>query len=280
MPIIQTWRGYLQTAGLTESSLLQVPAQHEHPVLAFLHLEGRIAQNLLEQVNTDLLGIEKVILGNSSATSHLAKVGADLLASTTPDAWSTIWSSTDDATAWMRSAANRIVALHGMWSRVTLESIAGALQGGFSLSSFFRPTTFLNALRQTAAQAGVGPLDDLKLTAIWEGVPPVCAVPDAVLRAGSARISGLQLSGVGWDAGRGMVDSKADAGELTPLPTAHLVWLAQDAADPYPAKEALTTPLYRAMDREETITRLPVPIGAGSLVKWVLSGVALVTSDL
>ncbi|KAF6780512.1 hypothetical protein AHF37_00022 [Paragonimus kellicotti] len=92
------------------------------------------------------------------------------------------------------------------------------------LADLFRPSTFLNAIRQqTARQLGVS-IDSLKLTSYWPHQSSQAPVYGS--RYLPVRIAKLKLEGANFESGR-LAPSQPESPSLIHLPDVTLVWTEQ-----------------------------------------------------
>lgn len=281
-PVADAWQSLTSRENVSEEAMARdeaTAASSDDPVVSFAQLEVRLASTLVARVSGDLRALGAVLAGGA-LTPAVQALGEHLLAGNVPASWTAIWEGPDDITQWCRAVATRAGAIHHTWAPVGRgdTEASSLLASPLQLSDLFRPDTLLNALRQRAARAGAGALNTLKLVCSWQGVPGDGLPASSAVQAGQMILRGLGVSGALWEPGRGIVDAAAGSPEYTPLPNVTLAWVPDEAPEPYSGSSALTTPVYRSLDRQEVLTRLSVPLGTGNPVKWVLAGVAAVCS--
>ena len=142
-----------------------------------------------------------------------------------PSAWVDVWEGPEAPVAWMKAAAERIVAL-GRWQQASLSG--SLLNSPLRLNELLSPSFFLTALRQqTARQANV-PMDTLRLVAALE--PQL--LQQAPLRV---QVDGLLVQGALCQPPQGLREiMSADAPIFSAMPPVHLAWVPLSAPEPYP----------------------------------------------
>lgn len=142
-------------------------------------------------------------------------------------------------------------------------AVAGnLLRSPVSLSNFFRPDTFFNALRQKTAQATGVAMDSLVFKSAWGEA----GVAGATL---SVQLTGLQIQGCVFD-GQRLSEADRETPTLVKVPTLSVAYVQEVVNH----DNDLEVPLYAATDRSKLLARLYVPC-ASNANKWILAGVAM-----
>ncbi|ETM45567.1 hypothetical protein L914_09413, partial [Phytophthora nicotianae] len=227
-------------------------------------LENDYALDLVQQVNTSLQALKKVIYGTGLLTPAIQTVAKALLKGVVPTEWATQWEGSENVGTWLRGLAMRKRALSEWQEAVGSGQL---LTKGLDLSELLHPGTFLNALRQQSAREQKCSMDGMKLLSCWE----------------RDRLSGtkvewfeltrLLLQGASFEGGT-LLEAVSDAQELVAVPSCYVAFVREDAQEMYEKENCIKTPLYYATDRERMLVEISVPI-AGDRARWVLAGVAL-----
>ncbi|KAE9115561.1 Cytoplasmic dynein 2 heavy chain 1 [Phytophthora fragariae] len=266
-PLLETWgklTSGFQLEGTASSSSTSKNLQAMAPADAFVAQENEYALDLVQQVNSSLQALKKVIYGTGLLTPAIQTVAIALLKGAVPTEWSAQWESSETVATWLRGLAMRKRALSEWQEAVGTGQL---LTKGLDLSELLHPGTFLNALRQQSAREQKCSMDGMKLLSCWE----------------RERLSGtkvewfeltrLLLQGASFEGGT-LLESVSDAQELVAVPSCYVAFVREDAQEMYEKENCIKTPLYYATDRERMLVEISMPI-AGDRARWVLAGVAL-----
>ena len=249
------------------------------PLAAFVALEVSFASSLTSLVHSDIIAIQQVLRSGAVPSSALQEVGAALLSDIVPSSWSKGWTGPPTPLAWLSGLLKRRSAL-SRWSAAVASR--NLLTTPLALRDLFRPSAFLNALRQLSARSARAAsnnaslsADSLKLVFTWRGQQALQRIPGVI----AVSISKLRLQGAAWDAERSCFAEVGETDdEYQPVPHVTAAWVPTEAADQINSSVAgasalLPIPLYQQADRESLITEIPVPCGADK-ARWVLGGTA------
>ncbi|TYZ58493.1 hypothetical protein PybrP1_004198 [[Pythium] brassicae (nom. inval.)] len=237
------------------------------PTDAFVALENEFARDLVQQVNSALVGLKKVLFGTGLLTPAIQTVAAALLKGAVPSEWSARWEGSESVATWMRSLAVRRRAL-SEWQAAAASG--KLLSRGLDMSELLHPGTFLNALRQQSARELRCSMDGMQLLSCWE--------KDKLALAEHAKlewfeITRLLLQGASFEGGT-LVEAASDAHELAAAPSCFVAYARDGAPELYAKENCLKVPLYYSTNRERVLAEIAVPI-SGDHARWVLAGVAL-----
>ncbi|THD25188.1 Cytoplasmic dynein 2 heavy chain 1 [Fasciola hepatica] len=130
-----------------------------------------------------------------------------------------------------RTAGNRVIAQLRLlkrnvgpnWlERAETDHLIQSTSPALDLADLFRPSTFLNAVRQqTARQMGV-PIDSLKLASLWpDGMR---GSSETQTKSITIRVTNLKLEGALFESGH-LTPSHPESPSLTHLPDIYLMWI-------------------------------------------------------
>ncbi|KAJ8530396.1 hypothetical protein ON010_g14516 [Phytophthora cinnamomi] len=254
-PLLETW-GKLTTGfqleGTSSSSSSGKNLQAMAPADAFVAQENEYALDLVQQVNSSLQALKKVIYGTGLLTPAIQTVAIALLKGAVPAEWSSQWEGSENVATWLRGLAMRKRALSEWQEAVGTGQL---LTKGLDLSDLLHPGTFLNALRQQSAREQKCSMDGMKLLSCWE----------------RERLSGtkvewfeltrLLLQGASFEGGT-LLEAVSDAQELVAVPSCYVAFVREDAQEMYEKENCIKTPLYYATDRERMLVEISMPIAA------------------
>ncbi|RYY34515.1 hypothetical protein EON62_03225, partial [archaeon] len=275
-PVLEQWQALLSAAPALTARPPPVAAREAallNPIASFFVVEAALATRLLDTVDADLQAIKRVVLGTELLSASVLAAATPLLAGAVPDTWSSLWSGPDSPLPWLQGMTARALASR----RWAAAAEAGWAHGtSIQLHDLYRPSIFLNALRQHTARAiqaastsaDAPAMDALKLVTAWDAA--------ALSRAPVvASITGLAVQGALFDTSRNMLtDATMEANELQPLPPVFIAWVPSTFPDVQPAATSLAVPVYQALDRSQYVFDMSVPCGTDR-VRWVLAGVAI-----
>lgn len=192
------------------------------------------------------------------------------------------WAGGPESThTWLRELVRKRMALTRLRGLVEKNRL---LEEPMNLGDFFRPSTFVSALRQLTARSTGCPMDQLHLACSWEK-------DSNTLRkcTHTCTITGLWLQGAAVQSGSGALrEPKPDAPDLVPVPavTIGFVPLA-DAHNNTNGAYTTPVPVFLTLSREDLLMELPMKVeasaaalkdvqeGASIDTQWVLAGTAL-----
>lgn len=252
-----------QLEGASSSSSPGKNLQAMAPADAFVAQENEYALDLVQEVNSSLQALKKVIYGTGLLTPAIQTVAIALLKGAVPAEWSSQWEGSERGHLAARACHAQACALQ--WQEAV--GTGQLLTKGLDLSELLHPGTFLNALRQQSAREQKCSMDGMKLLSCWE----------------RERLSGtkiewfeltrLLLQGASFEGGT-LLEAVSDAQELVAVPSCYVAFVREDAQEMYEKENCIKTPLYYATDRERMLVEISMPI-AGDRARWVLAGVAL-----
>ncbi|KAL3666923.1 hypothetical protein V7S43_007870 [Phytophthora oleae] len=270
-PLLETW-GKLTTGFQLEGTSLSSSSgknlQAMTPADAFVALENEYALDLVQQVNSILQALKKVIYGTGLLTPAIQTVAKALLKGVVPTEWAAQWEGSENVATWLRGLAMRKRALSEWQEAVGTGQL---LSKGLDLSELLHPGTFLNALRQQSAREQKCSMDGMKLLSCWEREKL------SGTKVEWFELTRLLLQGASFEGGT-LLEAVSDAQELVAVPSCYVAFVREDAQEMYEKENCIKTPLYYATDRERMLVEISMPI-AGDRARWVLAGVALFLGD-
>lgn len=185
-PLLQQWHSMTTGSRVLEISASPVDATHG-PLVSFLSLETRNACGLVATVHGSLSYLDSVLRGSALVTPTALEDGATLMAGTVPRKWAEYWEEVTCSVGLIGVLCFILVDLQGpesvqafmrgLVTRTTTcaQYLALATRGELlnrpiELRSLFRPTTFLNAVRQLTARETGKPMDELKLVSAFGAI--------------------------------------------------------------------------------------------------------------
>ncbi|KAA3681040.1 dynein heavy chain 2, cytosolic [Paragonimus westermani] len=212
----------------------------ESPVVEFLRLELRNALHLIHTVHTGLAGLSRACRGMQFVTAALHRLAESLLHGETPSCWLSEWpEGPEEPISFLRDLVTKANAVQNWMTLAEANQLIQPNSAALDLADLFRPSTFLNAVRQqTARQLGVS-IDSLKLTSYWPDQSG--QAPEYGSRYLPVRIAKLKLEGANFESGR-LAPSQLDSPSLTHLPDVTLVWIEQGNR---PAEAVIILNTYR-----------------------------------
>ncbi|XP_074620352.1 cytoplasmic dynein 2 heavy chain 1-like [Acropora palmata] len=263
-PILNLWKKLNQGSQLIQMKIT-APAEtgDESPVTSFVQLERYNAVRLVQIVHASLSSLSKVIRGTALLDAEVQALAGSLLKQEVPLSWSSRLEGPEDPIHWLRALVAKTLALGSWVERCNSSSL---LNDVLDLSELFHPDTFLNALRQQTARAMKTSIDGLKLAVSWK---------ESQIRGTkfTVKLGGLQLEGCTFD-GNTLTENQRDSPSVSAIPTAAVAWVPKDTADPYPASECISVPIYYNADRDRTVTCFNMPC-SGNQARWTQCGAAL-----
>ncbi|CAH8626063.1 unnamed protein product [Dicrocoelium dendriticum] len=256
----------MENAGTTE----------KNPVLDFLRLESSNALRLVNIVHSGLAGLSRACRGTQFITASLYDLATKLLHSETPSIWLAGWQEgPEEPIHFLRQLVSKANAVQNWLKLAESHQLLQHNSGPLDLADLFRPTTFLNAIRQQTAR-GIGvPIDQLELVSIWpeqqSGVQWQREEPYSI------RVAKLKLEGASFDSGR-LAPCLSESPSFTHLPEVLLVWKKKKDLELTHMEGSISLPLYMDPERQYLITNLRVPCPVGSQNQWIQAGAALLVT--
>ncbi|CAH8521268.1 unnamed protein product [Heterobilharzia americana] len=242
---------------------------NERPVREFLQLELHNALQLVQSVHSSLASLSRACRGTQLVRGNLYQLANSLLKGETPDSWLSQWpEGPDEVVPFLKDlVAKRMLYRHGLSKPKMI-----------NLANLFRPTTFLNALRQqTARQLDVS-IDTLKLSCQWLQLNQSSSMLSTDNNKSIAvRITNLKLEGANFRNGQ-LSQSYSDDPSLIQLPDIILKWIPKHELDPLCENDSISLPIYLNNTRSNLMTHIRVPCPPGSQNQWIQAGTALLLS--
>ncbi|KER30421.1 hypothetical protein T265_03154 [Opisthorchis viverrini] len=250
----------------------------ESPVVEFLRLELNNALHLVHTVHAGLAGLSRTCRGTQLLTTALRQLAESLLHGETPDSWLAEWpEGPEDPVSFLRDLVAKAIAVQNLMKLAETKQFLRANSPPIDLADLFRPTTFLNAVRQqTARQLGVA-IDTLKLVCAWPGQ----SNQSSTLSEGHIpiRIAKLKLEGAVFESDQ-LAPSQPESPSLVYLPELTLIWIEQDMPDFIRIEASISLPVYLDSARQHLVTYLRVPCPTGTQNQWIQAGTALLLTSL
>lgn len=103
----------------------------------------------LQTIHSHLSALNKVLKSSSLLSSAVYSLATSLLHHDVPTEWCSLWEGPADPFQYLRNVVAKSIAL-GVWSEKHAKG--DLLNSGLDLSDLFRPSTFINAVRQQTAR--------------------------------------------------------------------------------------------------------------------------------
>ncbi|CAH8544142.1 unnamed protein product [Heterobilharzia americana] len=253
---------------------------NERPVREFLQLELHNALQLVQSVHSSLASLSRACRGTQLVRGNLYQLANSLLKGETPDSWLSQWpEGPDEVVPFLKDLVAKANAVQ-TWTKQAENDQFLSEQNthGLDLANLFRPTTFLNALRQqTARQLDVS-IDTLKLSCQWLQLNQSSSMLSTDNNKSIAvRITNLKLEGANFRNGQ-LSQSYSDDPSLIQLPDIILKWIPKHELDPLCENDSISLPIYLNNTRSNLMTHIRVPCPPGSQNQWIQAGTALLLS--
>jgi dynein heavy chain 2 len=283
--ILDQWKHFATTTpGLiskkkeTLSTNSSSNANLSDPIDDFIIMEYDFSGELCNIVDSSLNELKKILYGTGLLTPLIFNIGKCLLQDTIPIEWEKHWDGIDKPQKWISELVRKRISL----MKLKLQITKGILQSGdaISLGDFFRPSIFINALRQQTARKLNIAIDKVYMISSFEKgggeVKHSCEI--------SCEISGIMLQGALFQADA-LQESSSDAFELNPIPNVYIGFTKNNPqanndqnTSNYRGKKKdivyVSTPLYISSSRNEYIVDIHMPSECNA-DKWILTGTAL-----
>ncbi|KAJ1446203.1 dynein heavy chain and region D6 of dynein motor-domain-containing protein [Pelagophyceae sp. CCMP2097] len=275
-PLIEQWATLVQQCpalgGKGARAAAPAAGAAEDPIVAFVSMENEMAATIAALVDASLAALKRVVYGTALLTPAASQAAVALIGGRVPSAWAKGWQGPERPAAWVGGLAAKTAALATWDARARSGAL---LQQPLRLTDVFRPSTFLNALRQLTARTAKCSMDELVLVSAWSQARVGAAV--------SVVADGLLLQGAELR-GTDLVEAAPDAAEFVAVPPLALGFAVRDAANPRGAAHGkLVVPVYIDASREQHLVDVEMDIPDGGKdagpATWILAGVAMFLSD-
>jgi len=265
-PILDLWQQLTSSSNdiIGRNMKVSKVSDDEDPLVSFVSMECDLAGEICSMVDSTLVALKKVLFGSGLLTPAIQLAATSLLSDTLPNDWLNKWEGPDKPQAWLNEIVRKRSSLN------KLKSLKNQLLNEkLSLSDFFHPGTFINALRQqTSRKLGVA-IDVVTMVSSWgnNSSPELrdCPLP--------CPIAGLLLQGASFKGGE-LQELVPDANEISPAPVVYIGFIIKK--DDGGRNNLLDVPLYHSPSREEFIVSLQMPLASSSdNNKFILSGIGL-----
>lgn len=234
------------------------------PIEGFITAELSAAQKLVSKVDQCMNDLRLVLEGTQLLTEDRRQESGCLIQGFIPPQWEGMFPcSNTSVLPWMQALLRRAVALL-QWHHICLQGTI--LKCTIDLSIFFRPKTFLNALRQETAHITHHPLASLILIATTTAPPENAAL--------SVQLEGLLLQGAVLDESNMLqFIETADVPAATIVKTAHVAW----AMKPLEYAFSTSVPVYANSSKEDYICDFVLPCESKvAAQQFVLAGTSII----
>ncbi|VDP79028.1 unnamed protein product [Echinostoma caproni] len=249
----------------------------EPPVLQFLRLEWHNALHLVQTVHNGLAGLSRACRGTQLVTAGLHQLAESLLHGETPKTWLDEWpEGALDPVSFLRDLVRKASAVQDWLEREENNQLIQRDSPALDLADLFRPSTFLNAVRQQTARQMSVPIDSLKLACWWPN--SIHRNSEKQMKSIIVRVTNLKLEGALFESGR-LAPSHPESPSLTHLPDVSLLWIPKSSPDPVSSEESISLPVYLDNARDSLVANLRVPCPVGTQDQWIQAGVALLLSS-
>lgn len=214
-------------------------------------------------------------------SATVEEVGAALIMGAVPASWSDVWDGPSEATEYLAAVA-RMATKTEMWQRKidsgellsTTSSAHGAEdEAPLALSDLMNPLSFLNALRQQAAEEHGVSMDQLSLRTMW--MSGSATHETSSLGRNVVVLSGLLIQGaIFCGTGNGQLeDVRVDTPPVSRTPSVCFSW--QPTATDSQENATIRVPCYSNQSRERHVMDVEVPCPPIDREKWSLTGLAV-----
>lgn len=254
------------------------------PIRRFILSERRCIASLLSAIAAPMRLLEKAIGqsgGEGTMSATVEEVGAALIMGAVPASWSDVWDGPSEATEYLAAVA-RMATKTEMWQRKidsgellsTTSSAHGAEdEAPLALSDLMNPLSFLNALRQQAAEEHGVSMDQLSLRTMW--MSGSATHETSSLGRNVVVLSGLLIQGaIFCGTGNGQLeDVRVDTPPVSRTPSVCFSW--QPTATDSQENATIRVPCYSNQSRERHVMDVEVPCPPIDREKWSLTGLAV-----
>ncbi|CAD6190911.1 unnamed protein product [Caenorhabditis auriculariae] len=256
-PIIALWKKLCQAGDVHKMNM--PPEKDRSDALAeVLWLELRNALEIVQNVHNSLRNVSKSVRGSAVPSSTTTQTIQALVLHQTPDEWDVMWSGPRDPAEYLNSVVQKTKGTQQMFTAAESDEL---LSKPVDFSDLFRPTAFLNALRQSTSRAQSTPMDELKLSSAWDS--------SRLPSKSSIHVRGLLIQGATFD---GILRETTESSPvMAPVPPLYLAWTRDDESTV--VGEQTTVPLYVNSEREEVVARIAMPCREKFV--WDMAAVAL-----
>lgn len=225
--------------------------------------EAAYGRYIFRAINSKLTSVLWMLKSDELLQPQLSPTLGMISKGLVPNEWISLWpGGPDNLSDWLDDVIQRTNAMLDLAQR------ENPLEAVISLSMFFNPLTFLNALRQQTARLTNSAIDNLRLVCQWNrehiSSSSLCVTIDDVLIQGS------------YFNGHSLAEVASNAKDLAAMPPLILVYVTEEDKAAYLHPHNLYLPLYFDTSREKVLTELSLPCAnAEEIRKWILSGTAL-----
>ncbi|TPP62125.1 Cytoplasmic dynein 2 heavy chain 1 [Fasciola gigantica] len=249
----------------------------EPPVLQFLRLEWHNALRLVQTVHSGLASLSRACRGAQLVTASLHKLAESLIRGETPKIWLDEWPEGSlEPVTFLRDLVRKSNAVQNWLERAETDHLIQSTSPALDLADLFRPSTFLNAVRQQTARQMDVPIDSLKLASLWpDGMR---GSSETQTKSITIRVTNLKLEGALFESGH-LTPSHPESPSLTHLPDICLMWIPKFLPDFVNSEESISVPVYLDSARDCLVTNLRIPCAVGTQDRWIQAGTALLLSS-
>jgi dynein heavy chain 2 len=234
------------------------------PLDAFFVSEVALLSTLIERTTAFFAELKSVADGITIPTDKMRRDASELIRGNVPEQWLDLMDGPRATARWLAVLNKKYEAMQQMQRQAS-----AAIQARLDLTTFLRPQTFLNALRQSTARKSGEALIDLVLAAYLaggggrSGAIPVSISAETLLLQGAKVVAGSRIEAVDNNA-----PSTAPFADLT------VSWVPSSTLGADRSK-FMTIPLYTNSMRESLVLEVLVPCSSPQeRDMWTMSGAA------
>lgn len=263
-PVLGSWAEITAPHGdLLSSSASLLASASTKPIEGFISSELAAAQKLVANVDQCMNELRKVVDGTELLTEGRREEASFLIQGMIPPTWEGYFSGSNHIIPWLQALLRRAMGIL-RWHQ--LISKGSFLKSSIFIANFFRPKTFLNALRQETAHAIRKPLVDLQLVSSIGSPPPSVQI--------SVELDGVMLQGAVINSSNVLqFIETADEPAATPVGKIYVGW----SVEPLPMKHDIAIPTYSNSTKEDYICDFILPCESEVVARQlILAGASMI----
>lgn len=213
MPVLTFWRKLNKSQEFLHATIPKSTNENQ-PLKRFISDEKIFSLKLVQDIHKTLSSINRVVRGTALPTKNDIIIANSLIEYQTPKEWLLLWNGPSEPFRYLQSLINKTSTI-SKWDVTT--KVDELFREPVKLSVLFHPRTFLAALKQHTSQASSIPMDNLKVTNIWNG---------RLKSQYNVTLTGLLIEGAMFD-GNVLTKCMADSDSITSAPNCSFAWVSK-----------------------------------------------------
>ncbi|KAI9144619.1 dynein heavy chain and region D6 of dynein motor-domain-containing protein [Paraphysoderma sedebokerense] len=243
-PIVLLWQKLISDHALHQNKVSRANAAAD-PIEVFLHAEYNNAVNLLRCISWTFSSIVDALKLMGKLENEWEVTAASILRGETPVQWLDLWDGPLSIVLYLEACTSKFQKLE-KWCQQDIFNVNDVISSPISLSMFFRPEVFLNALRQSTAKKVGKPMDALQLTSTWNS-------SEVGSKSFWICIQNLNIQGGKFIRGR-LIEVTSDDSTYSVLPKCYIAWVQNTENT---MKEGVFhIPIFKDPRRETTVAKI------------------------